>query len=114
MNADKKLLYAIAAKTGKIRDIIPEAALYAQMAEECNEMSKACLKKVRKLRGENFTPISDEQIDKDLNEEFADISLCAVVLGLTKDYTLMNKKLNRWIKRNEKHEKDDADATDKS
>ncbi len=114
MEPNKKLLLAIAAKTGKIRQIIPEAALYAQMAEECAEMSKACLKKVRKLRGENFTPISDEQIEKDLNEEFADISLCAVTLGLTKDYTIMNKKLSRWIKRNEKTDKDDANATDKS
>ena len=106
-NVDKKLIYSIAKKTSKINTIIPKAAQYEQLAEECNELAKACLKKSRIIRGENYTPISEEQIDKNINEEFADISLCAITLGLHKDYNIINKKLNRWIKRNEKTDETD-------
>ena len=45
----------------QIRELVPEAVLYEQLAEECNELAQACLKKARKLRGENYTPKTIEE-----------------------------------------------------
>lgn len=83
-----------------IRETIPEAALYEQMAEECSELSQACLKKARKLRNENKTPKSMVEIDKDLIEEYTDVCLCASVLDLKHDEKIERLKLTRWVVRN--------------
>ena len=83
-----------------IRETIPEAALYEQMAEECSELSQACLKKARKLRNENKTPKSMVEIDKDLIEEYTDVYLCASVLDLKHDEKIERLKLTRWVVRN--------------
>ena len=85
-----------------IRNTVPEAVLYEQLAEECNELAQACLKKARKLRGDSYTPISMEVIDDSLNEEYTDVQLCANTCGLDVDLSIEHKKLVRWIKRNEK------------
>lgn len=86
----------------QIRAIIPEAALYEQLAEECNELAQACLKKARKLRDENYTPKTMEEIDADLEEEYTDVRLCANACGLVVNWTAEHEKAVRWIKRNEK------------
>ena len=93
---------AMEAYVKQIQELIPEAALYEQMAEECSELAQACLKKARKLRNENYTPKTMDEIDENLEEEYTDIRLVANTLGLTVNWTLEHKKAERWIKRNEK------------
>ncbi len=83
-----------------ITDIIPEPALYEQLAEECSELAQAALKKARKLRNENYTPKSMDEIDADILEEYNDVRLCAMVLNLGENPLVVTNKLNRWIKRN--------------
>lgn len=87
-------------KVDEIRRSIPEEALYEQMAEECVELAQVLLKKARKLRNENFTPMSYPEINENLIEEFTDVTLCAAVLGLFHDRAIMTEKLDRWIFRN--------------
>lgn len=89
-----------------VTDIIPESALYEQLAEECTELAQACLKKARKLRGENYTPKTFEEIDADISEEYNDVRLCAMALNLNENPWVIIKKLNRWIKRNTEAEKE--------
>lgn len=84
----------------RIRMMIPEAALYEQLAEECCELAQACSKKARKLRNENYTPKSMSEIDGDLIEEYTDVYLSALVCNIKMDYDILNTKLDRWIERN--------------
>ncbi len=97
---DKKTIYSIAANVELVRSRLTKASLYENLAEECVELAQACLKKARKIREENYTPLTDKQIDASINEEYADISLVAATLGLHKDYKLMLKKCRRWVERN--------------
>ena len=83
-----------------IADIIPEAALYEQLAEECSELAQAALKKARKLRNENYTPKTMDEIDADILEEYNDVRLCVMVLNLSENPWAISNKLNRWIRRN--------------
>ena len=86
----------------QIRTLIPVPALYEQMAEECTELAQVLLKKARKIRGENFTPLNMEEIDANLVEEFTDLVLCAEVLHIRINLATLEKKLNRWVDRNSK------------
>lgn len=89
-------------------------ALLEQCAEECGELSHACLKMARKLRHENPTPMSKQKIFEHLNEETADVQLCIDALFkagvLTRDVVDSNKivKAARWEQRMEefKNEKE--------
>jgi len=83
-----------------IADIIPEPALYEQLAEECSELAQAALKKARKLRNENYTPKTMDEIDSDISEEYNDVKLCTMVLNLSENPRTITNKLNRWIRRN--------------
>ena len=87
-------------KLDEIRRLIPQPALYEQMAEECSELSQALLKKSRKLRNENYTPKSYSEINDNIVEEYTDVVLCAMVLFLTADDDILSEKLDRWIFRN--------------
>ena len=87
-------------KIDEIRRLIPQPALYEQMAEECSELSKALLKKARKLRNENITPMSYAEINENLIEEYTDVTLCSMVLSLSPDPIILSEKLDRWIFRN--------------
>ena len=51
-------------------------ALLEQLAEECCELAQASLKMARKLRDENPTPKSIEDIRDNLIEEIADVDVC--------------------------------------
>lgn len=88
------------AKLLVVADIIPEPALYEQLAEECSELAQAALKKARKLRNENYTPKTMDEIDADILEEYNDVRLCAMVLNLNENPWSITNKLNRWIRRN--------------
>lgn len=86
-------------------------AMLEQTAEECNELAQACLKLARKLRNENPTPRTEDEIKESINEEFADVSLCAGLLSLEgiidldKVESIGLAKGERWEKRIEEHKK---------
>ena len=88
------------AKISEVRRLIPEPALYEQMAEECAELGQVLLKKARKIRAENYTPKNYSEIDSNLTEEFTDVFLCSLVLSLYFDDRMLSEKLDRWIFRN--------------
>lgn len=82
-----------------IQELIGEAAVYEQLAEECTELAKEALKMARILRNENPTPIKKEQVEKNLSEEFTDVFLCASDLGIHFDYRDLIYKDDRWRNR---------------
>lgn len=92
-------------KTCPIVDQIGVPALLEQMAEECCELAQACLKMARKLRDENPTPKSIEDIRDNLVEEIADVELCRIYLteiGMIdspETYSVVHEKEERWQKR---------------
>lgn len=82
-----------------IKDALSDAALYEQLAEECGELAHACLKKARKIRGENPTPLTSEDIDDMIEEEYTDVVLVCNILGLDIDNYTYSKKIDRWAER---------------
>lgn len=82
-----------------IRDQLSEAALYEQLAEECVELAHACQKEARFLRGENPTPLSPNEIDGMIEEEYSDVILVSNILGLAVDQDTYLKKIDRWADR---------------
>lgn len=79
-------------------------AMLEQTAEECDELAKALLKKARKLRGENPTPLSMQEIDESITEEYTDVIQCTGELKLRVDLVQMAVKEERFIQRwNESH-----------
>lgn len=85
--------------TNNIKELLPLAARYEQLAEECMELGKAALKKARLLRKENYTPLTMDIIDKDLVEEFTDVNLAAESVDLQIDDATATYKANRWYHR---------------
>ena len=88
---------------------LSDAALFEQLAEECVELAHASLKMARKLRNENPTPKTIEEIYDSVIEELADVTLTSSILieldnlDATSIENLANEKARRWIKRLEKH-----------
>lgn len=85
-------------------------ALLEQTAEECCELAQACLKMARKLRDENPTPKSIEDVRESLVEELADVDVCtttiiyATQLASPNELDLLTrKKYKRWEERLEQH-----------
>lgn len=80
-------------------------------AEECSELSQACLKLARKIRNENPTPTDLDSLMMSLNEEIADV-LIYIDLLMENDIILESNvndiivcKIGRWIERiNERKE----------
>lgn len=85
----------------QIRELVTTPAILEQMAEECSELCQALLKKARRLRGENYTPMTLNEIDRNIIEEFTDVIVCANTLNLSIDNDLYFEKLQRWVNRNE-------------
>ena len=83
----------------KISGSLSRAALLEQMAEEAAELAQAALKTARILRKENPTPVTLEQSEDNLREEFTDLILCANVLKLFHDPDILLRKYERWISR---------------
>lgn len=82
-----------------VSDVLSDAALYEQLAEECVELAHACQKKARKLRGENPTPMEMEDIDNNVVEEYTDVQLVISLLNIHEDITLYWEKYDRWCQR---------------
>lgn len=83
---------------------IGKPAMLEQLAEEAAELSQAALKLDRVLRGENPTPVTQEEAEKHLIEEYTDVCLCASELLLLVDWKQIDEKLERFRKRWEERE----------
>ena len=91
-------------------------ALLEQLAEECCELAQASLKMARKLRDENPTPKSIEDIRANLVEEIADVDICCAAIftdtnlvGAKELLEMEKMKKERWQKRLEQHSGIDFD-----
>ena len=75
--------------------------LLAGLAEEATELAQAALKLRRTLDGRNPTPVSTGDASRKLNEEFADVLLCAAVLGFDREEIarILREKAARWSTR---------------
>ena len=97
----------------KIGDEISKPVILEQCAEECAELNHACLKMARKLRGENPTPKTIEEINDNLEEEIADVLVCIGVIvesgliSMEDVEPLICDKRYRWEKRIEKYSKEE-------
>lgn len=88
-------------------------AMYEMLAEECTELAHEALKMARIIRGENPTPKTMKEVEKDLIEEVTDVSICASELKLEYDPDLWERKINRFQHRWRKaHEAINDDLTD--
>lgn len=81
-------------------------ATLEQTAEECAELNHACLKLARKLRGENYTPASYDNISANLIEEMADVLVCInklidsqLICSIEEIETIFESKCKRWEQR---------------
>lgn len=61
----------------RVTDFLPQGELLSQLAEEASELAHAALKLRRVMDGRNPTPVSYMLAVKNLNEEVADVLLCA-------------------------------------
>lgn len=86
-------------------EVIGEAAMLEQTAEECVELAHACLKYARYLRGENKVYKSKNDILQSMAEEAADVLICIEELidgGIVTNEDInseINTKLTRMRKR---------------
>ena len=89
-----------------IANNISELAVLMALAEEASELSKAAMKYAR-AKGllDNPTPISVEQAEADLIEEYNDLLICVGVLNkmpsltICVDVDLRMRKCRRWAER---------------
>ena len=79
-----------------------------QLAEECSELSKACLKARRAITKTNPTPKSTLECFQEITEEAADVLLCMHACGIAPDSEKLTGvamldtaiyKYHRWIQR---------------
>lgn len=92
-------------KLEEIMDQLGEPEVLAQLAEEASELAQAALKLRRALDGKNYTPKTIEECRENLNEEFADVAICASALRIDTQWARMEPKINRWYERLKKTEK---------
>lgn len=78
---------------------LPKTEILAQMAEEAAELSQAALKLRRVIDGTNPTPVTYQEAWDNLIEEIGDVKLCALVLDVRPDDSIMQNKMERWRKR---------------
>ena len=78
---------------------IGRPAMLEQLAEEASELAQACLKLARKERGENPTPKSKAECERELIEEFTDVIQCARELKLKPDEEQIEEKAQRFLTR---------------
>ena len=82
-----------------VKENIPKAAVWEQLAEELGEMQHHALKAARALREDNPTPChySDEVLN--CEGELGDVLNCVRLLDLHHDETEMKVKMIRWWNR---------------
>ena len=82
--------------------------ILGQLEEKCAELIQAASKLRRALSEVNSTPVTVEEATKQILEEFADVCLCAKMLGYRGDSIsveeIQERKTLRWISRiNQNH-----------
>ena len=85
-----------------VRDTLPDRDLLEQLAEECNELSKASLKLIRPLKlNKNATPISKVEAYDKFIEEQKDVISVLWLLTNSDRYAYIDgyPKMERWAKR---------------
>lgn len=86
--------------------IMTKSAMLDQLAEEASELCHAALKLSRILRGENPTPVTLEEAENNLVEEYTDLKSVADLLSLHTDSRLYIDKRKRWEQRLSEKEDD--------
>lgn len=77
------------------------AAALEQCGEESTELAQACLKMARKLRGENPTPKTIEELSSSLVDEMADVLVCIDILldnNVVSNQDVMHRMLDKHIR----------------
>ena len=75
---------------------LEEQDLLLQLAEESAELSQACSKLARHIRGVNPTGLSREECENKVVEEMSDVLLCASMLRYRPDWQIIDRKNKRW------------------
>jgi len=101
MNAISKALEDWEPELQLIVQHLQRPELLAQLAEECAELGKAAMKLRRALDGRNPTPVSLHDAECNLQEELADVLLCAVLVNIDTEEIerTMRRKIPRWLSR---------------
>lgn len=81
--------------------------LLCQLAEEAAELGKAAMKLRRARTGDNPTPVTREQVERNLVEEVFDLEMVLTAIGFYEDYGCQcperkfhfNRKFARWAGR---------------
>ena len=85
-----------------VKNTLPARDLLEQLAEECNELSKASLKLIRALElSENATPIGQIEAYDNFIEEQKDVISVLWLLTNSDRYAYIDNypKMERWAKR---------------
>ena len=88
-----------------LANFLSEEALLEQLLEECGELTQAAAKRLRILRGENWTPCSADANFDNVREELADVGLCMDVyrakagIEATEFFGMKESKCARWMHR---------------
>ena len=85
-----------------VKNTLPARDLLEQLAEECNELSKASLKLIRAIgASENPTPISKNEAYDNFIEEQKDVISVLWLLTGNERYAYIDDyhKFERWAKR---------------
>lgn len=109
VNDIKKAITDWQPELNRIADELGSAELLAQLAEEASELSQAEQKLRRVLDGRNPIPATEASAISHLQEEFTDVLLCAVTVGIDKTEVelFIRAKSARWSARVEGDEDDD-------
>lgn len=86
----------------RVTDFLPQDELLLQLAEEAAELSQAAMKLRRVMDGRNPTPVGYQMAVKNLNEEMADVLLCADQISSLDDGQITRtkkSKMARWLDR---------------
>ena len=84
---------------GLMLEAIGKAAMFEQLAEEAAELAQAALKLARIERGENPTPVSKEEAEENLREEYTDVYQCAMELEIPVVWEQIEVKRQRFRNR---------------
>lgn len=96
----------IVSKIGAPATLEQTAEETVELAQALLKLAHACQKEARRLRGENFTPVSAESCKASIEEEMADVYVCIHQLnlaGYALNMDIVCDKMKRWEDRIEFH-----------
>lgn len=95
-----KLVEEFDKKVARPKNLLSEVDILCQLAEEASELSQACLKKIRVIKGTNPTPTTAEEAQNNFIEEIADVFNCINQLDDAYiDENIVYEKEKRWVSR---------------